>query len=75
MQRALPFADAADYDALEQDNDLTITDIRAGIAQGSLTVVNNKTGKAFTALCNLTQRQQDILMAGGLLNYTKEGGQ
>ena len=71
----LTFADVADYDALQQDHDLTITDIRAGIAQGSLTVVNNKTGKAFTALCNLTQRQQDILMAGGLLNYTKEGGQ
>ncbi len=71
----LTFADAADYDALEQDHDLTIKNIRAGIAQGSLTIENNKTGKTFTALCNLTQRQQDILMAGGLLNYTKEGGQ
>ncbi len=71
----LTFADAADYDALEQDHHLTIKNIRAGIAQGSLTVENTKTGKTFTALCNLTQRQQDILMAGGLLNYTKEGGQ
>ena len=71
----LTFADAADYDALEQDHSLTIQNIREGIAKGSLTVENTKTGKAFTALCNLTQRQQDILMAGGLLNYTKEGGQ
>ena len=71
----LTFADAADYDALEQDHSLTIQNIREGIAKGSLTVENTKTGKTFTALCNLTQRQQDILMAGGLLNYTKEGGQ
>ena len=71
----LTFADAADYDALEQDHDLTIQNIRAGIASGSLTIQNNNTGKTFTALCNLTQRQQEILMAGGLLNYTKEGGQ
>ena len=25
--------------------------------------------------CDLTERQQKILLAGGLLNYTKEDGQ
>ena len=32
-------------------------------------------GFAFDVVCNLTERQRAILLAGGLLNYTKEGGQ
>ena len=71
----LTFADPADYDALEQDHVLKLTDLPKGIAQGKITVENTSTGAAFTALCNLTARQQAILLAGGLLNYTKEGGQ
>ncbi len=71
----LTFADPADYDALEQDHILKLSDLPNGIAQGKITVKNASTGAAFTALCNLTARQQAILLAGGLLNYTKEGGQ
>ena len=71
----LTFADAADYDTLEQSHYLTIKNIREGIAKGSLTVTDTTLGTTFTALCDLSQRQQEILMAGGLLNYTKEGGQ
>ena len=71
----LTFADPADYDGLEQDQVLKLTDLPNGIAQGSITVENTSTGTTFKALCNLTQRQQAILLAGGLLNYTKEGGQ
>ena len=71
----LTFADPADYDALEQDHVLLLTDLPNGIAQGKVTVKNTSTGAEFTALCNLTARQQAILLAGGLLNYTKEGGQ
>jgi hypothetical protein len=42
------------------------------MASGRLTVScgDNK----IAAVCSLTQRQQKILLAGGLLNYTKEGG-
>ena len=71
----LTFADPADYDALEQDHVLKLTGLPKCIAQGKITVENTSTGAAFTALCNLTARQQAILLAGGLLNYTKEGGQ
>ena len=71
----LTFENPADYDDLEQDNTLRMTGIRAGMEKGRITVTNTTTGKSFTALCNLTERQQAILMAGGLLNYTKEGGQ
>ena len=64
-----------DYEILKQGDSLKLTDIKAGMAAGSITVVNETTGKAATTLCNLSDRQQKILLCGGLLNYTKEGGQ
>jgi len=71
----LTFENPADYDDLEQDNTLRLTGIMEGMEKGRITVTDTTTGKVFTALCNLTARQQAILKAGGLLNYTKEGGQ
>ena len=69
----LTFENPADYDDLVQDQMLTLENIREGMACGKIRITSDS-GKEFTALCNLTQRQQAILMAGGLLNYTKEGG-
>ena len=71
----LTFEKSEDYDALEQDHVLKLSDIRLGMSQGKICVTDVTTGKTFNGLCNLTDRQQAILMAGGLLNYTKEGGQ
>jgi aconitate hydratase len=71
----LTFEKPEDYDALEQNHVLKLSDIRSGMTQGKICVTDMTTGKTFYALCNLTDRQQAILMAGGLLNYTKEGGQ
>ena len=45
-----------------------------GMKAGKLTVTADN-GATFTVNCDLTERQQAILLAGGLLNYTKEGGQ
>ena len=71
----LTFADPADYDALEQDHVLKLTDIPGGMASGKITIINETTGKTILANCDLSDRQQKILTCGGLLNYTKEGGQ
>ena len=71
----LTFENPADYDDLQQDHSLRITKIKSGMAASRISVTDTTTGKTFVALCNLTTRQQAILMAGGLLNYTKEGGQ
>ena len=71
----LTFANPEDYDTLTQDARLKIDHIRSGMAEGTLTVTDLSTDRRFTVCCNLTQRQQAILLAGGLLNYTKEGGQ
>ena len=64
-----------DYDDLQQDHVLRLNGIQAGMAEGKITIINETTGKTITALCSLTSRQQQILLCGGLLNYTKEGGQ
>jgi aconitate hydratase len=69
------FENPDDYDALDQNADLVIDNIRSGMADGKLTVTDKASGKSFNVVCNLTERQQSILLAGGLLNYTKEGGQ
>lgn len=71
----LTFADAADYDALEQGHKLHLDGIRSGMASGEIILVDEDTGRKMQLSCNLTERQQAILMAGGLLNYTKENGQ
>ena len=71
----LTFENPGDYAALQQDNSLRITDIRNGMALGKITVVDETTGKTIPVLCNFTPRQQQILLKGGLLNYTKDGGQ
>ena len=64
-----------DYDDLQQDHVLRLNGIQAGMAEGKITIINETTGKTITALCSLSARQQQILLCGGLLNYTKEGGQ
>ena len=68
------FANPEDYDRLEQGANLTISNIVKGMEEGVLTVTD-ETGFAFQVVCNLTDRQRAILLAGGLLNYTREGGQ
>ena len=68
------FANPEDYDRLEQGAKLTISNIVKGMEEGKLTVTD-ETGFAFQVVCNLTDRQRAILLAGGLLNYTREGGQ
>ncbi len=70
----LTFANADDYDELEQNHTLRLDNLQEGMAAGSITVMDETTGKSFTALCDFTERQQKILLCGGLLNYTKEGG-
>ncbi len=69
----LTFQNPDDYDKLEQGHDLSLSNIEQGMEQGSITLTNNTTGEEIVLNCAMTERQRAILMAGGLLNYTKEG--
>ena len=68
----LTFENPADYDALQPGAQLRIDGIRAGMAAGSLVLTDTTAGRSYPVVCSLTERQQAILLAGGLLNYTKE---
>ncbi len=71
----LTFADPADYDKLMQGSKLVVNDILNGMQNGQLNITDLATGNSIAAKCDLTERQRAILIAGGLLNYTKENGQ
>ena len=68
----LTLADAADYDILEQGCAITLENIHEGMKTGVLTATAG--AKKITLRCDLTKRQSDILLAGGLLKYIGEGG-
>ena len=68
----LVFEKTEDYDCLNQDDVLHITDIYNGIKSGRVAIFNETTQKTIYCKCSFTPRQQAILRMGGLLNYTKE---
>ena len=71
----LTFVDEADYDALEPGDEWEITGIHAALqAREPLTVHNLTQDQTFQAGYDLTERQVQTLLAGGLLNYIKAGG-
>ena len=70
----LTLVNGDDYDALEQGGKLVLKNIAAGLETGMLTVMAEDTGKTYQVSCELSERQRKILLAGGLLNYTREGG-
>jgi len=70
----LIFKNPDDYDKLSQSDSLYIDNIYAGMDSGEMTLENKTTGEKISLVCSFTERQKDILKAGGLLAYTKETG-
>ncbi|WP_044974463.1 aconitate hydratase [Ruminococcus sp. HUN007] len=70
----LTFVNEADYDKINEGDDIEIMNVRADIEANKteLTVVNKTTGANIPVLCELTGRTKDIILAGGLLDYTRE---
>lgn len=70
----LTFVNEADYDKMNQGDEIVLADVRADVEadMSKLTVVNKTTGVEIPVLCELTGRTKDIILAGGLLDYTRE---
>ena len=70
----LTFVNEADYEKISQGDVLELADIRKHIEAGetTLTLVNKTTGAEISVLCELTGRTKDIILAGGLLDYTRD---
>lgn len=68
----LCFVDEADYDKIDRDDVLELPGIRNAIENGTeITVKNITKGTEYKVTCELSERGKGMMLAGGLLNYTK----
>ena len=71
----MTFANEADYDRIDGNDELAIANVAEQIANGEIIKVTNVTkGFDFDCAVNFSDRQKEMLYAGGLLNYTKNNG-
>ena len=66
----LTFADDTDYERIQAGDELAVDNMYQAIKQDIVLVRNVTQGYTFETKCNLTSRQRDIVLCGGLLNYT-----
>ena len=69
----LTFADENDYSTVKQGDELELTGVRAAIEAGrdEITVTNRTSGKTIRALCQLSDYEREVILAGGLLPHTR----
>jgi aconitate hydratase len=65
----LVFKDAAACEQIGQGDELEIGDTRRALAECEFMVLNRTRQTRFAVIHNLTARQVDIILHGGLLNY------
>jgi aconitate hydratase len=70
----LTFADPAVYDAIEQGDVLATEDVLHGIDRGIIRLRNVTKDTSFEAVIELTDRERELLKAGGVLPWTREHG-
>lgn len=69
----LTFVNEADYDKINQLDELKIDNLKEAVINADAVKVTDVTkGFDFEVKLDFSQRQRDMLVAGGLLNYTKE---
>ncbi|WP_066646196.1 aconitate hydratase [Christensenella timonensis] len=72
----LVFVNEADYDTIDQGDVLRIADVRGSVDGKDVFTVENETkGTSFEVRLEASERLRKILLAGGLLNYTKKNAQ
>ncbi len=71
----LTFENEADYDRIDADDEIVIKSVKEQIYSGDVIKAENVTkGFEFGVVLTASDRQKDMLAAGGLLNYTKNSG-
>ena len=67
----LTFSAESDYDYISQEDILEMTEVKKTIAGDGKFLMRNKTkGTAFYVTCALSERQKQIILAGGALNMS-----
>ena len=68
----LTFKNEADYDRISLMDDIVLPDVRTCLEQGKdVTLENRTTGESFPLNAAFSRRQVEMLLAGGLLDYTR----
>ena len=68
----LTFDNAADYDDISEGDELSLPEVRSAVAENNkITLVNKTNSHSYTLTAQLSGRGRDIMLDGGLLNYTK----
>ncbi|MHC4855164.1 MAG: aconitate hydratase, partial [Planctomycetota bacterium] len=69
----IEFGNPADYDRITQDDVLEIPDLLDAVKNEDIVTILDKTaGFGFAGKLSLSQRDREILLAGGLLAYTRK---
>ena len=72
----LTFENEADYDRISQGDRLELPGIRQAVEAGNekITLRNATKGEEYTMLLPLTERQKQMILAGGLICHTRQQG-
>lgn len=69
------FEHEEDYQKISQGDRLVMEDVTESIREGRTLILKNETtGEEIPCLCELSNRAKEIILAGGLLNFTKTKG-
>ncbi|MBD3387872.1 MAG: aconitate hydratase [Candidatus Altiarchaeales archaeon] len=68
----LEFNDPSDYDDLERGDEIAIKGLRECLARGDGELKVKADDEKIKVTSDLTRRQREIILAGGLLNYARE---
>lgn len=71
----MTFTDPDDYDKISQGDTLELVDLDSSLKNGTPFIVKINGTKQITCVNDIAKRSADILMAGGLAAYTRNGGQ
>lgn len=71
----MTFTDPSDYDKISQGDTLELVDLDSSLKNGTPFIVKINGTTQITCVNDIAKRSADILMAGGLAAYTRNGGQ
>ena len=67
------FENESDYEKISQGDDLVVENLISAIKGDGRAVIKDKTnGEEIPVVCELSERTKSIILAGGLLSYTRE---
>jgi aconitate hydratase len=69
----LTFADPDDYDRIEQGEEVVVDGLRKVLLEGGKNIEFRIGGRPVSTLVDLSPRHREIIAAGGLLNWARQG--